>query len=637
MKPNNEHEFVDIREVVKKALPRSAAISAVEFEGPEIAIYSKAPKILLDDGDRIKALARKMRKRIVVRSAPEVRLTHAEAEKTVRELVPEEAMITSIDFDISRGEVIIEAQKPGLVIGRSGTTLREITRQTFWRPNVMRTPPIESKLIKQIRYIIQSEAATRNKSFREIGKRIHRPLLMKNGWIRLTAMGGFREVGRSCMLLQTAESSVIVDCGVNVGTPSKAFPRLDMPEFSIEKLDAVVITHAHLDHCGMVPFLFKYGYRGPVYMTAPTLNLSTLLQLDYLEVAEREGKLRPYRDRDVKEAILHTIPLNYGEVTDIAPDIRLTLHNAGHILGSAIVHFHIGDGQYNMAYTGDFKFGRTRLLEPATFTFPRLETMIIESTYGHPTDKMPPRQEVEKKFATILKRTLERGGKVLIPVLAVGRAQEIMLVMEDLVSKGRIPKVPIYIEGMIAQATAIHTAHPEALSKKIREMIFHQGVNPFLSEIFVQVDHHDQREEITEGDPCIIMATSGMLAGGPSVDYFRLLAPDEKNTLTFVSYQGENTLGRRIQKGWKEVNMRNRDGQTTVVPVNMEVTTVEGFSGHSDRKQILNFVKRLNPVPERILCVHGEASKTIGLASTIHKALNIETRAPMVTETIKLR
>ncbi len=637
MQPNGEHEFVDVREEVKKALPRSAAISAVEYEGPEIAIYSKAPKILLDDGDKIKALARKMRKRIVVRSAPEVRLTHEETEKAVRELVPQEAEITSIDFDISRGEVIIEAQKPGLVIGRNGTTLREITRQTFWRPNVMRTPPIESKLIKQIRYIIQSEAATRNKSFREIGRRIHRPLLMENGWIRLTAMGGFREVGRSCMLLQTAESSVIVDCGVNVGTPSKAFPRLDLPEFNIENLDAVVITHAHLDHSGMVPFLFKYGYRGPVYMTAPTLNLATLLQLDYIDVAEREGKLRPYRDRDVKESILHTIPLNYGEVTDIAPDVRLTMHNAGHILGSAIVHFHIGDGQYNMAYTGDFKFGRTRLLEPATFTFPRLETLIIESTYGHPTDKMPPRQEVEKKFAAMIKRALERGGKVLIPVLAVGRAQEIMLVIEDLVTKGRIPKVPVYIEGMIAQATAIHTTHPEALSKKIREMIFHQGINPFLSEIFVQVDNPEQREEIVEGEPCIIMATSGMLAGGPSVDYFRLLAPEEKNMLVFVSYQGENTLGRRIQKGWKEVNMRNREGQTTVIPVNLEVGTVEGFSGHSDRKQILNYVKRVNPVPERILVAHGEASKTLGLASTIHKALNIETKAPMVTESIKLR
>jgi KH/beta-lactamase-domain protein len=637
MQSNDEQEYVDIREEIKKALPRSAAVTSVEYEGPEIAIYSKAPKILLDDGDSIKALARKMRKRIVVRSAPDVRLTHEDTEKAVRELVPEEAEITSIDFDISRGEVIIEAQKPGLVIGRSGTTLREITRQTFWRPNVMRTPPIESKLIKQVRYIIQSEAATRNKSFREIGRRIHRPVLMNNGWIRLLALGGFREVGRSSMLLQTSESSIIIDCGVNVGTPSKAFPRLDMPEFSIDNLDAVVITHAHLDHCGMVPFLFKYGYRGPVYMTAPTLNLATLLQLDYIDVAEREGKLRPYRDRDVKESILHTIPLNYGEVTDIAPDVRLTMHNAGHILGSAIVHFHIGDGQYNMAYTGDFKFGRTRLLEPATFTFPRLETLIIESTYGHPTDKMPPRQEVERKFATIIKRALERGGKVLIPVLAVGRAQEIILVIEDLVSKGRIPKVPVYIEGMIAQATAIHTTHPEALSKKIREMIFHQGVNPFLADIFVQVDNPEQREEIAEGEPCIIMATSGMLAGGPSVDYFRLLAPDEKNLLVFVSYQGENTMGRRIQKGWKEVNMKNREGQTTVIPVNLEVATVEGFSGHSDRKQILSFVKRVNPAPERILVAHGEASKCLGLASTIHKALNIETRAPMVTETMKLR
>jgi KH/beta-lactamase-domain protein len=637
MVSSNDDEYVDIREAVLKAMPRSAAVTSVEYEGPEIAIYSKAPKILLDDGDKIKALARKMRKRLVVRSAPEVRLPHEEAEKTVRELVPADAEITSIDFDESRGEVIIEAQKPGLVIGRSGTTLREITRQTFWRPSVMRTPPIESKLIKQIRYIIQSEAAQRNKIFRNIGRRIHRPTLLNNGWIRLTALGGFREVGRQAMFLQTSESNILIECGVNVGTPTRAFPRLDMPELNIDELDAVIITHAHLDHCGMVPFLFKYGYRGPVYMTAPTLNLATLLQLDYLDVAEREGKLRPYRDRDVKEAILHTITLNYGEVTDIAPDVRLTLHNAGHILGSAIIHLHIGDGQYNLAYTGDFKFGRTRLLEPATFTFPRLETLIVESTYGHPTDKMPPRQEVERKFASIIKRTIERGGKVLIPVLAVGRAQEIMLVLEDLVTKKRIPKIPIYIEGMIAQATAIHTTHPEALSKKIREMIFHQGVNPFLNEIFNAVDNPEQREEIVEGEPCVIMATSGMLAGGPSVEYFRLLAPDEKNTLVFVSYQGDQTLGRRIQKGWKEVQMRNREGQTTVVPVNMQVETVEGFSGHSDRKQILNFVKRVNPVPERVLTCHGEASKCLNLASTIHKALNIDTKALMVTETIKLR
>ncbi len=630
-------EYADVREAVMKLLPASAGVSSVEYEGPEIAIYSKAPKILLDDGEIIKTLARKMRKRIVVRSAPEVRLAHEEAEKIVRELVPAEAEITSIEFDEPRGEVIVEAQKPGLVIGRNGTTLREITRQTFWRPNVQRTPPIESKLIKFIRHIVQSEADARNTALREIGRRIHRQTILNNGWIRLTALGGFREVGRQSMLLQTSESNILIDLGVNVGSPARAFPRLDMPELNIQDLDAVIISHAHLDHCGMVPFLFKYGYRGPVYMTAPTLNLATLLQHDYIEVAEREGKLTPYREKDIKEAILHTIPLAYGEVTDIAPDVRLTLHNAGHILGSAIVHLHIGDGQYNLAYTGDFKFARTRLLEPATFTFPRLETLIIESTYGHPTDKMPPRQEVERKFATIIKKVIERGGRVLIPVLAVGRAQEIMLVLEELVSKNRIPKIPVYIEGMIAQATAIHTTHPEALSKRLREMIFHQGVNPFLNEIFVQVDNPDQREEIANGEPSIILATSGMLSGGPSVEYFRLLAPDEKNAIIFVSYQGESTLGRRIQKGWKEVQMRNREGQTVMVPVNLTVETVEGFSGHSDRKQILNFIKRVQPAPEKIITCHGEAMKCLQLAASIHKSLNIDTKALMLTESIKLK
>ncbi len=630
-------EYGDIKEAVTKEVPASAGITAVEYEGPEIAIYSKAPKILLDDGDIIKTLARKMRKRIVVRSAPEVRLAHEETKKIVRELVPVEAEITSIEFDETRGEVIVEAQKPGLVIGRNGATLREITRQTFWRPNVQRTPPIESKLIKLIRSIIQSEADARNSALREIGRRIHRRTILNNSWIRLTALGGFREVGRQSMFLQTSESNILIDLGVNVGAPSRAFPRLDMPELNIQDLDAVIVSHAHLDHSGMVPFLFKYGYRGPVYMTAPTLNLATLLQHDYLEVATREGKLTPYRDKDIKEAILHTIPLAYGEVTDISPDVRLTLHNAGHILGSAIVHLHIGDGQYNLAYTGDFKFASSRLLEPAIFTFPRLETLIVESTYGHPTDKMPPRQEVERKFAIIIKKVIERGGKVLIPVLAVGRAQEIMLVLEDLVSKKRIPKVPVYIEGMIAQATAIHTTHPEALSKKIRERIFHEGVNPFLNEIFVQVDNADQREEIANGEPSIILATSGMLSGGPSVEYFRLLAPDEKNAIIFVSYQGESTLGRRIQKGWKEIQMRNREGQTVMVPVNLTVETVEGFSGHSDRKQILNFIKRVQPAPERIITCHGESMKCLNLASSIHKSLNIDTKALMVTESIKLR
>ncbi len=147
-------------------------------------------------------------------------------------------------------------------------------------------------------------------------------------------------------LIKTRESSVLLDCGIHPGSnrPFESFPRFDSPEFQIDSLDAVVISHAHLDHCGLAPFLFKYGYDGPVYCTAPTSNLMTMLQLDYLDVASKQGVTPFYDQKDVRECVLHTIPLRYGVVTDIAPDIRLTLHNSGHILGGAMLHLHIGEG-----------------------------------------------------------------------------------------------------------------------------------------------------------------------------------------------------------------------------------------------------------------------------------------------------
>ncbi|MHA1710527.1 MAG: beta-CASP ribonuclease aCPSF1, partial [Candidatus Freyarchaeota archaeon] len=603
---------------------------------PEIAVYLRNPNVLVEDTEIVKAIARKVRKRIVVRSDPSVRLPPEEAEKIIRERVVEEAGITGISFDNNLGEVIIEAKKPGLVIGKNGVTLREITRATRWRPVVIRTPPISSKMVERVRGVLQAEKEKRMEFLRNVGRRIHRPLVFKNGWLRIVTLGGFREVGRTAILVQTPESSILVDCGVNVGGGGGAFPYLDLPEFDIENLDAVVVTHAHLDHSGFVPFLFKYGYDGPVYCTTPTRNLMTLLQLDYLEVAEREGKITPYSQKDVKKAVIHTIPLEYGEVTDIAPDVRLTLHNAGHILGSAIVHLHIGDGLHNIAYTGDFKFSKTRLLEPACNTFPRLETMIIESTYGGPEDIMPSRKNAERALVSAINETLRRGGRVLIPVLGVGRAQELMLVIEEHMRRGIIKEVPVYIDGMISEATAIHTTHPEYLSRELRERIFHHGSNPFLAACF-QTVKREARLDIVEGDPCIIMATSGMLSGGPSVEYFRLMAPDPKNSMLFVTYQVEGTLGRRIQKGWREVPMRTPDGRTEIVPVKMEVRTIEGFSGHSDRRQIINYLRTLNSKLERVITCHGEGGKCMNMATLIHKTLNVETRAPQNLETIRLR
>jgi predicted metal-dependent RNase/predicted transcriptional regulator len=1211
-----EDPLEDFREKLQKELPKAAQVTQIEFEGPEIAIYAQKPRAFGDQSS-IKELAKRFRKRIVIRSDPLVRKPHDLSEEEIRKIVPEEAEITGITFNETIGEVIIEAKKPGLVIGRTGTTLEEIRLKTLWRPTVIRTPPLKSDTILKVRHAIQNSSEDRKAYLRTIGRRIHRPALMPTSYIRLTPLGGFREVGRMAILIQTPESKVLIDCGVNVGATDQAFPRFDLPEFDLNTLDAVVITHSHLDHClppetpikmatgqwkaigdikpgefvtsynweigdfepakcvgktithghterieiktpyhsissspnhrffiygglelreieaqdlqrnmllpiqrpdshessvaiplqtqipfggrfpltdemrrelrhhrtkkhltqkdlaqvvgvhqnaiskietkqkfvtfpvlkslieffgidwnsfakehglpklpttltpklaqivgylqgdghkssehsfrmtevdqstintycslfhdvfgitpkihprsgtdkltfsidvnnayilrfletnflsvfaksrdlyipnilhnapnrikqaylrgifdaegtvvnairfcsyssrlrrevqfllyqlgipanhaptehtvtiasaqailqytqlvglssetktqklqqlcktkdktysvqhfelvpissadlaqilecagilgrvhhspritdlpfaildwyrrksgyatrttveqlievllvrqndldtlkasvhddllaarralslpradvaeatgmsmmqvqyreegnlqdelttkleafilsqiertqdqirvmvqkinhilsldidwypikelrrvpneeplidievlpnrsfvakgivvhncGFTPFLYKYGYEGPVYCTSPTQDLMTMLQVDYLEVAQREGKLAPYGLKDVRKLIMHTIPLNYGEVTDIAPDVRLTLHNAGHILGSSIAHLHIGDGLYNLAYTGDFKYARSRLLEPATDRFPRLETLIMESTYGAPQDLMPTRKNSERQLVEYINRTLERGGKVLIPVLAVGRAQELLVVIDEYMNRGTLLEAPVFVDGMIIEATAIHTAHPEYLARELRDKIFHQGQNPFLAEYFTQVDGHKVRDEILETGPCIILATSGMLTGGPSVEYFKQLAGNPDNSIIFVSYQVEGTLGRRIQKGRRQLPFRNAGDRRQVVKVELQIHTVEGFSGHSDRRQLMDYVRRIQPKPERVLTCHGEASKCINLASSLHRALaqrrRLETRAIQNFETVRL-
>jgi len=630
---------VAVSQTILEYVPKEAEVTRIEFEGPTLAVYTKKPEILIEQSSIIADIVSLIRKRIVVRSDPSVRVPEKEAENLIAKIVSPEAEITGISFDPSLGEVIIEAKKPGIVIGKNGAILHEIIKQSRWRPRVLRSPPIPSKIIAHMRHFLHSESKERERILRTVGERIFRPMFYGIGDIRITALGGFLEVGRSAILLQTRESSILLDCGLNPGATNSinAFPRLDAPQFDLDSLDAVIISHAHLDHCAILPFLFKYGYDGPVYCSAPTSTLMTLLQLDYLDVLSKQGIMAPYDQKDVRETVLHTTPLRYGVVTDIAPDVRLTLHNAGHILGSSIVHLHIGEGLHNIVYTGDYKYAKTMLLEPASTQFPRVETIITESTYGAPRDLMPSRIKAEEKLASIINQTFERKGKVLIPVPAVGRAQEIMLILDGYMKRGLIKEAPVFIEGMISEATAIHTAYPEYLAKEVRNSILHEGINPFQSDYFTIVEHPSARQEIIEGEPCIIVATSGMLEGGPVIEYFKSLAPEENNTIIFVSYQIEGTLGRRVQKGITETPMINSEGKMEILKVNLQVESIEGFSGHSDRKQIFNYIRRVAPKLERIIICHGERAKCLSMANVLQKTYKTEVLAPSILETIKLR
>ncbi len=627
---------------IMKHLPEDK-VSEVCFEGANIVLYTKSKSFFLDNEGIIKSVVNKLKKRVELRADPAITMPEEDAKKVIMDIIPEKAGVDSIMFDNQRSRVVIEAEKPGLAIGKQGSLLRDIRTNTLWVPQVRRKPALKSKLIENIRGVLYKNSDYRRKFLNKTGHRIYDGWIRekKNEWIRITYLGSGREVGRSCLFLQTPESRVLLDCGVNLaGSGQDAYPYLDAPEFDIKELDAVVISHSHLDHCGFVPYLFKYGYRGPVYCTAPTRDVAALLLLDYLKIMRSERNKEPiFEAEDVKEMIKHTICLEYEEVTDITPDIRITLYNAGHILGSAMVHLHVGNGLHNILYTGDMKYARTNLLDPAVTTFPRLETLLVESTYGGHDNTQKPLKDAEGDLIETIKRTTERNGKVLIPVLGSGRAQEVLLMIHSAITSGRLPQMPVFIDGMVWDITAIYTAYPEFMNSRVRRLIFHRDSNPFLSEIFKQVGSQKERMQIIEETgACVILATSGMLVGGPSVEYLRQLADNPKNCLVFVSYQAEGSLGSRIQRGVRDIAMPQPGGMSQEhLQIQMELATIEGLSGHSDRQQLLNFVYRCNPKPKRVLVNHGESSRCIDLASTIHKTARIETDAPRNLQCERIR
>ncbi|RLE88994.1 MAG: beta-CASP ribonuclease aCPSF1 [Thermoprotei archaeon] len=627
--------LIDLRRKIFEHLPPTADITRIEFEGPRIAIYTKSPSVFVRDNERlIKEIVKSIKKRIVVRGDPEVRLPPEKAEQVIRSIVPPEANIQRIVFNEVAGEVEIEAEKPGYVIGKGGETRRAIFELTCWYPRILRAPTIPSKTVSEVRELFRARKDERMRLLRAVGHRIYRVKLFENSYVRVVGLGSFQEVGRSAILVQTPESQVLLDAGIKPTSNGDEYPFFEAPEFDVEKLDAVIITHSHLDHCGALPYLFKYGYRGPVYMTEPTLYLMKLVQEDYLRVAEREGRPLPYSYKDVATAVLHTYTLNYGEVTDIAPDIKLTLYRSGHILGGAIVHLHIGEGLVNIVYTGDFKFERTLLLDPADYKFPRLEMLIMESTYSGRDDVLPNRDEARRQLVSAVAETLKRNGIVLIPVLAVGRAQEVLLALKLAMESGELPQVPIFIEGMIDEVNAIHTVFPEYLNSTVSEMIFHK-VNPFTAPN-VHIMKGDEREEVLEARPCVVMATSGMLTGGPIMEYLKLLADDERSSLIFVSYQVEGTLGRKILQGLRRLTFIDARGRMEVRELKMSIYRVEGFSGHSDRRQLMAYLRRVSPKPRKLVLNHGERNKIREFRSYLsHRLPGIEVYAPENLEALR--
>ncbi len=629
----------EILKTIKSELP-SGVVSEAIFEGANIVLYISDKEFFKKSDEKIREIVQKVKKRIELRADSSILAPEDVTEKTIRELIPAEAEIESIIFDVQRSIVVIEAKRPGLAIGKQGSIIKDIRDSTMWTAQTQRSPAIHSKITEKIRAVLYANNNYRKKFLNEIGKKIYEnwnPEKM-DMWVRLTYLGSGRQVGRSCLLLQTPKSKIVFDCGINPGILSgpERFPYLDVSEIGdLGSIDAIILSHAHLDHSAIIPYLYKMGYKGPVYMTPPTRDIAALLALDLVSVHYKKAEVPIYRADDISEMVKHSISLNFGEVSDITSDIRITFYNAGHVLGSAVTHVNIGNGLHNFVYTGDSNYRKTRLLDPAVNYYPRVESVMVEATYGSKDQIQPSLAEVEEKFCSLVNETIKRNGKILLPELGLGHAQETLLRVEDAIRTGKLPEIPVYLDGMLWDITAIHTAYPEFLGSNVRNKIF-QDENPFISPHFKRVGSQTERKEVIEGGPCIVIATSGMLAGGSSVEYFKQFAENEKNLIIFGCYQAPGSLGRQVSEGNKVVKIDENFGGETI-NVNMQVETMSGLSAHSGRGELMQFIARMSPRPKKIILSHGEQSRCLDLASSIYRQYGIETVVPRNLETIRLK
>jgi hypothetical protein len=629
--------MADIKKTVRKHLP-TGKVEEIAFEGANIILYSKDLDFCTGNEDLIRGIVGKVKKRIELRPHPSITMDEEEARTRIREVVNDNANVDKITFDPERSVVIIEAEKTGMINGRHTDTERKIVEQTAWYPVVKRTPIIRSPIIENIRGVLYESSEYRKKFLDDTGKNIYNRWNQnekKEEWVRTSFLGGSRQVGRSCIYLQTPESKILMDCGIDVASQDDAYPYLEAPEFDIQDIDAVLVTHCHVDHVGLIPYLFKYGYRGPVYCTAPTRDIMCLLQLDTIKIQQNEGRKELYSQEHVKEVVKHSITLDYQQVTDITNDVRLTMYNAGHALGSAMLHLNIGNGLHNLLYTGDIKYSDTRLLSKAHNRFRRCESMILESTYGGKKNTIKAKDQ-DDKLSKLVHDTINRGGKVLMPTLGSGRGQEIIMMLVQLMQRGDIPEVPIYVDGMVWDITAIYTAYPEFLNEDTRNEIFNNDNNPFTHPSISRVGSRKEREQIIEEEgPCVILATSGMLVGGPSVQYLRAFGEDSRSTLVFSCYQGDGSLGRKIQGGQRRLVFRE-GGQEDIVNLKMDISRIE-VSGHADRGELMNFVQDMKPRPKRIMINHGDKSRSLDLSSSLYKRFHMRTEVPRNLDALRLR
>lgn len=460
--------------------------------------------------------------------------------------------------------------------------------------------------------------------------------------IAITCLGGARTVTGSKHLVTTSRAAVLLDCGLFQGHRAEANRRNREPP-PTGALDAVVLSHAHLDHSGALPVLVKRGYGGPIYATPATRDLCAPMLADSASLQEADARhiakaiargvdLEPveplYTTDDAVRALAQIVGVPYHRPQGIAPGVTLTFLDAGHVLGSAIVVLDLEDGgrRVRLAFTGDLgRAGMPILRDPEVVT--GADVLVSESTYG---DRLhPPLPQSQDALAAAIARTVARGGKVIVPAFALERAQELLLALAALRARGAIPPIPVYVDSPLAtKVTEVFRLHPDCYDRDAADLLRAGPVFEFPGLVHV-ADVEQSKAIDDEPGSSIIVAGSGMCEGGRVLHHLRALIGDPRTTIALVGYCAEHTLGRRILERRPRVKIFG-----VLHELHAEVVALEGFSAHADRDGLVAYAAAA--APRTIVLVHGEAPAQDALDAALRARGFADVRVPAAGERVVL-
>ena len=612
----------NIMATILRHLPSESGVTKIEYEGPYIGLYTKNPRYLLEHQELVSELVNSIKKRIVIRTDNSIRSSERVTRQILNSKCTSKSDVSEVFFDPALGEATVFVNDQNALSTLSQINI-DLAEMTGWRM-IFRRKPRNFKIYKEINDILNKRSDERILFYKQIEEKIFRSKLGGVTEANIVCLGGFNEIGRSAILLITHESKVLLDFGIKAyeNENLNSIPRIDITGLGMNDIDAIVISHGHLGHSGALPLLFKYGYEGPVYCTEPTLPLMIALQRKFI-LTHKNNSI--YSRNDIDDVILHSMPINPGFVTDISPDIRLMLTNSGHILGSTSAHFHIGNGDHNLVYTSDFKFGMMVALDNAIWNFPRVETLILDSTHGSREDIFPSREDAEINLTNSINSTLAIGGRILIPVPELGLSQELCITLGMLRNAGKVNPDNIFVEESIMDNLDFYEIYTEYLSKNLKQRISNGEKDPLFTESLVPLDGK------LDWSKSIALAPSPTLIDGKSITLLSQICDDPSSKLIIISNPVPFTPSAKMMEGEREVCIGKK-----VLKIKCAVDTIPGFSSHSDYNQTLAYVSRLKPKLRKIITNHGSGNRCHVLATSINKIFKIQTQHPSIHESIRL-